>query len=97
MLKVSTCIQNELFLIEKVKGLEYSLLASFIQGKLSRSQEQGIIKEELKQLLTLTRVIEKENVYGMQCSRHQVSRKQKHVNALDWRRRKSDQHNYVYI
>ena len=31
------------------------LLASFLQGKLSRSQEQGITKEELKQLLTLTK------------------------------------------
>ena len=53
---VSMRIQNELFLIEKIKGLEYSLLASFLQGKLSRSQEQqGITKEELKQLLTLTK------------------------------------------
>lgn len=52
---VAMRIQNELFLIEKSKGLEYPLLASFLQGKLSKSQErQGIIKEELKQLLTLT-------------------------------------------
>ena len=54
MTLVSMHIQNELFVIEKIKGLEYSLLASFLQGKLSRSQEQGITKEELKQPLTLT-------------------------------------------
>ena len=51
---VAMRIQNELFLIEKINGLEYTLLASFLQGKLSKSQEQqGITKEELKQLLTL--------------------------------------------
>ena len=53
---VAMRIQKELFLIEKIKGLEYPMLASFLQGKLSKSQEQqGITKEELKQLLTLTK------------------------------------------
>lgn len=51
---VTMRIQNELSSLKKIKGLEYSLLASFLQGKVSRSQEQGITKEKLKQLLTLT-------------------------------------------
>ena len=53
---VAMCIQNELFLIEKIEGLKYPLLVSFLQGKLSRSQvQQGITKDELKQLLTLAK------------------------------------------
>lgn len=53
---VAVRIQSELFLIEKINGLDYTLLVSSLQGKLSKSQEQqGITKEELKRLLSLTR------------------------------------------
>ena len=52
---VAVLIQSELFLIRKVNGLEYTLLVSFLQGKLSKSQEQQGITKELKRLLSLTR------------------------------------------
>ena len=42
-------------------------------------------------------MIEKENAYGMQCSGHQVSRRQKHVNGLDWRICMSDQHMWKHV
>lgn len=49
-------IQELLFLMEKVDGLDYSILASSLQGKLSNSQEHAkITKDKLKQLLTLAR------------------------------------------
>ena len=80
---VAMRIQNDLFLIEKIKGLDYSLLASFLQGKLSESQEwQRITKEELKQVLTLTKSVRKRvyTVCSVQGIRYIAD---KHINGLD--------------
>ena len=47
--------QSELYLMEKVNGVNYERLAGFFTENIQRVvKEHGITKEELKQLLTLT-------------------------------------------
>lgn len=47
--------QNELYLMEKIEGLNYGQLASFLSENAQKMmKKQGITKEELKQLLTIT-------------------------------------------
>lgn len=47
--------QSQLYLMEKIEGLDYGQLANFLSKNIEQlSRKQGITKEELKQLLRIT-------------------------------------------